>query len=252
MCVCVCVHAAAHAVGKHMQQKALTMGRAANAHPTTGDGATKNMVDRLEDVLATELTAQMKSVGRIEAQTRLAERAVAEAANARTNAAAYLAAAELQERHLLQRVAAKMGDAVRSDGPQLSLRFDRSPQWDTPRVMLPDLTTKEGKKSLESKKRKAEQLTKQQQRLEDRVERERQKAADRLKSTAQREADRIEREQRKRADAARTEEVKAEKVRRLAAPCMVSGFFVFERCLCVARRCLVRGARAHAHHPPRK
>jgi cell division septum initiation protein DivIVA len=114
--------------------------------------------------------------------------------------------------------------------------------------MLPDLTTKEGKKSLESKKRKAEQLTKQQQRLEDRVERERQKAADRLKSTAQREADRIEREQRKRADAARTEEVKAEKVRRLAAPCT----FVFERCLCVARRCLVRGARAHAHHPPRK
>jgi hypothetical protein len=165
-------------------------------------------------VLATELTAQMKSVGRIEAQTRLAERAVAEAANARTNASAYLAAAELQERHVLQRVAAKMGDALRPDGPSLSLRFDKSPQWDQPRVMLPDLTTKEGKKSLEIKKRKAEQLSKAQQRLEDRVERERQKAADRLKSSAQREAERIEREQRKREDAARTEEVKAEKVRR--------------------------------------
>ena len=155
-------------VNKQMQEKALTMERAANA-PSTGDGAVKNMVDRLEEVLATELTTQMKSVGRIEAQTRLVERAVAEAANARANAAAYLAAAELQERHILQRVAVKMGDALRADGPSLSLQFDKSPQWDQPRVMLPDLTTKEGKKSLEVKKRKAEQLSKQQQRLEDRV-----------------------------------------------------------------------------------
>jgi hypothetical protein len=39
-----------------------------------------------------------------------------------------------------------MGDALRADGPPLALRFDPSPEWDTSKVALPDITKGKGGK----------------------------------------------------------------------------------------------------------